>query len=327
MPAQLTRHVHRAEARDRGVEGGRDVVRAGDVGGRRRARDRPAPWPRRRRESAAGRAAPRARRRATSRSAVARPEPGGAARDHRDRARDLHGALLLSDGVATARSITESHVRLGPTAGAALPDERRAPLDPHPRGASRPSPPRPRGRRARGDRHRGGQPAPLPGQALPRPDRLRRGRARISWIRSPADLSALGAVPRRSRHGQGAPRRRQRPRVPQAPATASRWRRLFDTAVAARCLGVTALGLDELLRTFLGVDPGKSRQKDDWSRRPLTAEQETYALNDVLHLTPLRERLTEESTRRGAASLARRGVRGAGRARRADAGARIPTRT
>jgi ribonuclease D len=73
-------------------------------------------------------------------------------------------------------------------------------------------------------------------------------------------------------------------------AVASVW----DTAVAARCLGATALGLDELVRTYLGVEPGKSRQKDDWSRRPLTAEQETYALDDVLHLPPLRDRLREE---------------------------------
>ncbi len=68
---------------------------------------------------------------------------------------------------------------------------------------------------------------------------------------------------------------------------------VWDTAVAARCLGATALGLDELVRTYLGVEPGRSRQKDDWSRRPLTAEQETYALDDVLHLPPLRDRLLE----------------------------------
>ena len=74
---------------------------------------------------------------------------------------------------------------------------------------------------------------------------------------------------------------------------------IFDTALAARFLGVTALGLDELLKTFIAVDPGKSRQKDDWSRRPLTAEQETYALNDVLHLNALRERLTEDLRARG----------------------------
>lgn len=68
---------------------------------------------------------------------------------------------------------------------------------------------------------------------------------------------------------------------------------LFDTAVAARFLGATALGLEGLLTQYLGVTPVKSRQKDDWSRRPLTAEQEAYALDDVLHLSPLRERLLE----------------------------------
>ena len=69
---------------------------------------------------------------------------------------------------------------------------------------------------------------------------------------------------------------------------------LFDTAVAARFLGAKALSLDGLLREYLGVEPVKSRQKDDWSRRPLTAEQEAYALGDVLHLFALRERLLEE---------------------------------
>ncbi len=68
---------------------------------------------------------------------------------------------------------------------------------------------------------------------------------------------------------------------------------LFDTAVAARFLGAPALGLEGLLTQYLGVTAVKSRQKDDWSRRPLTAEQEAYALDDVLHLIPLRERLLE----------------------------------
>jgi ribonuclease D len=69
---------------------------------------------------------------------------------------------------------------------------------------------------------------------------------------------------------------------------------LFDTAVAARFLGATALGLEGLLTQYLGVTAVKSRQKDDWSRRPLTAPQEAYALDDVLHLIPLRQRLQEE---------------------------------
>lgn len=74
---------------------------------------------------------------------------------------------------------------------------------------------------------------------------------------------------------------------------------IFDTAIAARFLGVTSLSLDGLLRDFIGVDPGPSRQKDDWSKRPLSPAQETYALNDVLHLIPLRERLLEALRAKG----------------------------
>jgi ribonuclease D len=74
---------------------------------------------------------------------------------------------------------------------------------------------------------------------------------------------------------------------------------LFDTALAARFLGVKTLSLDGLLRTYLGVEPVKSRQKDDWSRRPLTAEQEAYALDDVLHLFELRARLRDELRAKG----------------------------
>ena len=43
---------------------------------------------------------------------------------------------------------------------------------------------------------------------------------------------------------------------------------LFDTALAARFLGVPSLSLDGLLAQFLDLTPVKSRQKDDWSRRP-----------------------------------------------------------
>ena len=71
---------------------------------------------------------------------------------------------------------------------------------------------------------------------------------------------------------------------------------------------------------YLGVTPVKSRQKDDWSRRPLTAEQEAYALNDVLHLIPLRERLLESPPRDRAGPVGGGGMRGAGRA----GGAREP---
>jgi ribonuclease D len=74
---------------------------------------------------------------------------------------------------------------------------------------------------------------------------------------------------------------------------------LFDTAVAARFLGAKTLGLDGLLKEHLGVEPVKSRQKDDWSRRPLSPEQEDYAINDVLHLLALRARLLDELRGKG----------------------------
>lgn len=69
---------------------------------------------------------------------------------------------------------------------------------------------------------------------------------------------------------------------------------VFDTYIAARFLGLTELGLEAVLRRFLGVEPGPSRQKDDWSVRPLTPEQERYALDDVRYLIALKDRLLEE---------------------------------
>ena len=66
---------------------------------------------------------------------------------------------------------------------------------------------------------------------------------------------------------------------------------VFDTMIAARVLGRPEIGLQALLRTEFGIALAKDSQKDDWSRRPLTATQETYALADVAHLIPLHDRL------------------------------------
>lgn len=74
---------------------------------------------------------------------------------------------------------------------------------------------------------------------------------------------------------------------------------VFDTSLAARFLGATALGLDVLLERFLGVTLPPSRQKDDWSVRPLSAAQEAYAVADVVHLIALKDRLREELERAG----------------------------
>jgi ribonuclease D len=71
---------------------------------------------------------------------------------------------------------------------------------------------------------------------------------------------------------------------------------LFDTMLAARLLGRSELGLVAVARDELGVTLTKTNQKDDWSRRPLTPQQEAYALADVAHLVALRERLEARLT-------------------------------
>jgi ribonuclease D len=70
-----------------------------------------------------------------------------------------------------------------------------------------------------------------------------------------------------------------------------RFASLFDTMIAARLIGRSELGLVAVARDELGVTLSKTNQKDDWSRRPLTPQQEAYALADVVHLLALRERL------------------------------------
>ncbi|HSF02135.1 MAG TPA: ribonuclease D, partial [Solirubrobacterales bacterium] len=74
---------------------------------------------------------------------------------------------------------------------------------------------------------------------------------------------------------------------------------IFDTSLAARFLGVRTLGLDVLLRQYLAVELPPSRQKDDWSLRPLSEAQERYAAADVEHLLALKDRLTDELARIG----------------------------
>jgi ribonuclease D len=75
---------------------------------------------------------------------------------------------------------------------------------------------------------------------------------------------------------------------------------VFDTQIAASLTGLPAqIGYAELVRRLLGRELPKSHTRTDWSRRPLSAEQLTYALDDVNYLLPLAERLQEELTRLG----------------------------
>ena len=68
---------------------------------------------------------------------------------------------------------------------------------------------------------------------------------------------------------------------------------LFDTMIAARFLGLPAVGLLAVAQSELGIALSKDSQKDDWSRRPLTPTQERYARDDVRHLHTLQARLAQ----------------------------------
>ena len=69
---------------------------------------------------------------------------------------------------------------------------------------------------------------------------------------------------------------------------------IFDTQVAAALTGYPAqIGYADLVREVLGRTLQKGETRTDWSRRPLTDAQLRYALDDVRHLLPLRDRLTE----------------------------------
>lgn len=83
------------------------------------------------------------------------------------------------------------------------------------------------------------------------------------------------------------------------------FRTMFDTSIAARLLGDTEVGLQALVRNQLGVELDKGSQKDDWSKRPLTAKQEAYALADVAHLMALAAELTARLADAGRTEWAR----------------------
>lgn len=75
---------------------------------------------------------------------------------------------------------------------------------------------------------------------------------------------------------------------------------VFDTQIAAALAGLPAqIGYAELVRRRLGVELSKAHTRTDWSARPLSAEQISYALDDVRYLLPLAEQLTAELARLG----------------------------
>ncbi|HRJ43541.1 MAG TPA: ribonuclease D, partial [Caldilineaceae bacterium] len=65
---------------------------------------------------------------------------------------------------------------------------------------------------------------------------------------------------------------------------------VYDTQLAARILGRNGVGLAAILQDEFGVISDKSMQRTDWGRRPLTAQQMTYAQLDTHYLPVLRQR-------------------------------------
>lgn len=74
----------------------------------------------------------------------------------------------------------------------------------------------------------------------------------------------------------------------------------FDTQVAAMVCGYgDQVGYDTLVRKIAGASIDKSSRFTDWSHRPLSAAQKSYALADVTHLRQIYEALSAELEKSG----------------------------
>ncbi len=69
---------------------------------------------------------------------------------------------------------------------------------------------------------------------------------------------------------------------------------VFDTMISAQLLGYPSVGLASIAERHFGVHLPKEQQRSDWSARPLSAKQLSYAASDVLYLMELHEILTKE---------------------------------
>jgi ribonuclease D len=74
---------------------------------------------------------------------------------------------------------------------------------------------------------------------------------------------------------------------------------MFDTQIAAGFIGYSTPSLASVLQGELNVAASKGDRLTDWLRRPLTAEQQQYAANDVAHLLELHDRLIASLVGRG----------------------------
>lgn len=66
---------------------------------------------------------------------------------------------------------------------------------------------------------------------------------------------------------------------------------VYDTQIGARLLGARRFGLGDLVQRYFGVELSKSSQKADWGKRPLSPKMIEYALNDVVYLLEMGDRI------------------------------------
>ena len=75
---------------------------------------------------------------------------------------------------------------------------------------------------------------------------------------------------------------------------------IFDSQVAAMVLGYgDSISYDQLVQRITGDVLDKSNRFTDWTRRPLTDAQVTYALSDVTHLRSVYIKLATDLEKRG----------------------------
>lgn len=69
---------------------------------------------------------------------------------------------------------------------------------------------------------------------------------------------------------------------------------MFDTQIVANFAGFSTPSLASLVERIVGVKLPKGDRMTDWTRRPLTDSQRTYAAADVDHLATIRDHLSAE---------------------------------